>query len=86
METVVFTTPVEFQVFQLWYLGINVAHEALADVLVATEVIFPSIKKRERTEQKAMALQAIADAHGDRALNDNPQAEKAYHRLFEPIA
>jgi hypothetical protein len=82
-------SPVEFQVYQLWYLSINtdkVAHEALADVLAATEVMFPSINEQEREHQKSMAVQAITDAHGDRELNDNPQVENAYHRLFEPSA
>jgi len=79
-------SPVEFQVFQLWYLSINtdkVAHESLADILAATEEIFPSIKKQERSEQKSMAVQAIFNAHGNRELNDNPRVEKAYQRLFE---
>ncbi|WP_019530413.1 hypothetical protein [Dasania marina] len=82
-------SPVELQVYQLWYLSINidkVAHEALADILAATEVMFPSIKEQNRERQKSMALQAITDAYGDRELNDSPEVEKAYHRLFEPSA
>jgi hypothetical protein len=79
-------SPIEFQVFQLWYLAINtnkVAHEALADILAATEVIFSSIKEHGRSGQKSMAVRAITDAHGNRELNDNPKVEQAYHRLFE---
>ena len=42
-------SPVEFQVYQLWYLSMNtdkVAHEALADILAATEAMFPAINSK----------------------------------------
>jgi hypothetical protein len=82
-------SPVELQVYQLWYLSINadkVAHEALADILKATETMFPDIKEQDRSTRKHMALRALDDAHGDRELNDDPRVEQAYHRLFEPVA
>ncbi|GAB2529252.1 hypothetical protein [Microbulbifer agarilyticus] len=82
-------SPIEFQVYQLWYVSIytnKVAHEALEEILLATEAIFPSIKGQDRVGQKRMALQAIENAHKDQELNDSPQVEKAHHRLFEPGA
>ncbi|MES9898765.1 MAG: hypothetical protein ABW148_07060 [Sedimenticola sp.] len=79
------TSPIELQVYQLWYLALNtdkVAHDALAEILETLEAVFPDIKSIGRAEQKRLGLELIEQYKNDEELNAHAKVESAFHRLF----
>lgn len=61
-------SPVEFQVFQLWYMSIytdKVSAEALSEILEVIESVFPSVGSLPRADRLAMGKQALAHAKTD---------------------
>lgn len=73
-------SPIELQVFQLWYLGVyfeKVAHDSLDKILDSIRTHFPDLRTSTRLEQKKLGLQAIEDAYKDIALLENSLVEGA---------
>lgn len=71
-------SPVEFQVFQLWYLSRNVeklSSESMARVMTDISAYFPNIRSLSRTEQLVMARKGLADAYADSELLGDPRTE-----------
>jgi len=71
-------SPVEFQVFQLWYLATHidkVAKDALAKVLRDVEGAFPKIANLPRQEQVAMGSRVLSQSRNDKALLADPRTE-----------
>jgi hypothetical protein len=71
-------SPLEFQVFQLWYLAVHiekVADDALNGILDSIETYFPNIRALTRVEQKRMGKLALLDTRQDAALAGDPGVE-----------
>jgi hypothetical protein len=71
-------SPVELQVFQLWYLGCNTAMVAtnnMASVLDACNVLFPKLEYLERGQQIAAGWEALERARADIELIQDPKTE-----------
>lgn len=74
-------SPVEFQVFQLWYLVCHpekVANERLKEVLDPAAAMFPEIAKLSRYQQIASGQRALAHARTDQDVLNDPRTESAY--------
>ncbi|MHB1076356.1 hypothetical protein [Thiobacillus sp.] len=71
-------SPLEFQVYQLWYLAIyteKIADDALERVMPEIETTFPCIKECMRLDQKAMARAVLTAARNDQILGADPLVE-----------
>jgi hypothetical protein len=74
-------SPVEFQVFQLWYLAININKGdpgALAEVLRSTEAALPGIRDAARVRQVAMGQQLLRESGRDASLLADPHTQSAF--------
>lgn len=74
-------SPIEFQVFQLWYLATNpnkVAPESLDQVVKSIQQIFPGIEPLERATQVLMGKQVLAAASIDDQLSRDVATEAAF--------
>jgi hypothetical protein len=68
-------SPLEMQVFQLWYLALytdKVSHEDLDRIKASIAVIFPDIKNLDRAAQKEFGLQQLLAAKSDPELLSDP--------------
>ena len=73
-------SPVEFQVFQLWFMSIytdKVSAESLSDIIGAIENIFPNIGSLDRTRRLAIGKKVLLDAWVDQELRNDPLTEHA---------
>lgn len=73
-------SPLELQVFQLWYLACHtekVAGDKLDEVLDAVAGMFPEIATLTRDRQIAMGRDALANALRNTELLDDPRTEPA---------
>jgi hypothetical protein len=73
--------PVEFQVYQLWYLATNsekVASGHLASVLERTDDAFPGIRDLPRAEQLALGRKVLCEAMANAEVRADPQTEEAW--------
>jgi hypothetical protein len=64
-------SPVEFQVFQIWYMAINtekLAVEVLSDVVEKSKSIFPDITNLAWADRLALGKQALLLAKSDQEL------------------
>jgi len=71
-------SPVEFQVYQLWFLAINhekVATDALFNVLSQADTVFPNIRAISRQEQKRMGFNTVRGAQQDESVLCDPRTE-----------
>lgn len=71
-------SPIEFQVFQLWFMSIytdKISTEALGKILIAADSFFPNIVSLNRADRLAMGKKALADAKMDLALLNDPHTE-----------
>lgn len=74
-------SPIEFQVFQLWYLGTNpdkLALEQLDRVMHGINQMFPGIGKLDRVAQILMGKQVLAAASIDEQLQSDVATEPAF--------
>lgn len=73
-------SPVEFQVFQLWYLATNVektSANALSEILDSIESTFPRIRESTRSDRLAMGRRALEQAWTDQELLQDQRTEIA---------
>lgn len=73
--------PVEFQVYQLWYLATNtvkVANEHLASILEHTDSAFPGIQDLPRVKQLALGKKVLCEAMANAELRADPRSEDAW--------
>ena len=71
-------SPIEFQVYQLWYLAKNeekLSTDALVRVLDDIRGAFPNIRNLARGEQLSMARSVLASAHNDGDIRKDPRTE-----------
>ncbi|MGL4318006.1 MAG: hypothetical protein ACRCTL_15505 [Pseudomonas sp.] len=71
-------SPIEFQVFQLWYLAIHVekiAPDALTEITEQIEYAFPSIRELPRCERLAIGRKVIEEARNDQELLKDSRTE-----------
>lgn len=74
-------SPVQLQVFQLWYLA---KHPEKLDAAVAGEMmehvasIFPGLPTLSHDAQVALGAQVLAHAVGDKELANDPRTERAF--------
>jgi hypothetical protein len=71
-------SPVEFQVYQLWYLAKNeekLSIDAMVRVLDDIRETFPNIRNLAREKQLSMARSVLASAHNDGDLRKDPRTE-----------
>lgn len=74
-------SPVEFQIFQLWYLAANVekvSADALSEILRSIESTFPSIRELPRKEKLLMGLRVLDKAIKDNDLINDSRTEAAF--------
>jgi len=72
------TSPIEFQVFQLWYLSIyieKVAAGELTKILEPSEQIFPNIRNLNREGQKELWRKTLEKAKQDPEVLHDPRTE-----------
>jgi hypothetical protein len=79
-------SPIEFQVFQLWFLAIN--HEKLHEdsfikIVKQADIIFPSIRDLPRHEQLRLGKRSLIDARSDIDVLEDPRTERSYLRNSE---
>ncbi len=71
-------SPIEFQVFQLWYLAVKlekVSDEAMERILEKTDQAFPNIRNVSREEQLLMGKEMMDEAPIDTELLKDPRTE-----------
>jgi hypothetical protein len=74
-------SPVEFQVFQLWYLATNVekvSTDSLSEILLTIDSAFPSIRNLARKDQILMGRRVLKDALKDDDLVRDNRTEGAF--------
>jgi hypothetical protein len=72
--------PVEFQVFQLWYLALNtgkVSVDAFADLMPNIDSAFPNIRQLERHQQLRLGRNVLNNALQDGELMRDSRTEGA---------
>lgn len=72
-------SPVEFQMFQLWYLACyveKVSDDSLARILKRTDQLFPDIRRVPRDRQILMGEKALEWAQTDIDLVNDPKTER----------
>jgi hypothetical protein len=77
-------SPLEFQVFQLWYLALfpeKVTDDALAKLLGSIEVYFPKLRELARWEQKRIGRQVLLRAIGDAVPMSDPGVESSFDKV-----
>ena len=75
--------PVEFQVFQLWYLCVyveKVASAELSGIIEAANTEFPNIRNLPRHDQLKLGLQVLQDAACNAQLLSDPGTESSIKR------
>jgi hypothetical protein len=73
-------SPVEFQVYQLWYLAVNplkVAESHIDRVMEGVDRLFPGIGNVSRYQQKIMGREALARAKEDSDITSDSRTEAA---------
>ena len=73
-------SPIEFQVFQLWYMSIysdKLTAEALSEILEAIESTFPDIGSLARIDCLDMGKRVLLNAKGDKELLSDERTEHA---------
>lgn len=71
-------SPVEFQVFQLWYLATNVekvTSDALTEIVDSIESAFPCIRELPRRDRLAMGRKILEKARKDKELLEDSRTE-----------
>lgn len=71
-------SPVEFQVFQLWYLASHpekVAPDDLSEVISSVEHAFPDIRELSRVDRLSMARSVLDEARNDEELMNDSRTE-----------
>jgi hypothetical protein len=71
-------SPVEFQVFQLWYLAINIeklSSDTFKEILDSVESTFPNIRNLPRSERIAIGRILLDEALQDQIVLDDPRTE-----------
>ncbi len=74
-------SPVQFQVYQLWYLATRpekISPEELEQILQDIDDIFPNIRSLLRVEQLALGRKVMADALANQNLQQDPKTEPAW--------
>jgi hypothetical protein len=74
-------SPVEFQVFQIWYLAAHpekVVKTALDDVIAVAAGYFPNLNSMTRSQKLAIGAQVLAKAEGDNELQSDSRTESAF--------
>jgi hypothetical protein len=74
-------SPVEFQVFQIWYLAAHpekVIKTALDDVITIAAGYFPNMNSMPRSQKLAIGAQVLAKAEGDNELQGDSRTESAF--------
>jgi len=74
-------SPVQFQVFQLWYLAKHpekLAAGVTNEVLEVIKSAFPGLPSLPRDSQIALGAQLLASAAGDQDLAKDPKTESAF--------
>jgi len=74
-------SPVEFQVFQLWYLAIhveNLAADVLTEVVESMESAFPRIRDLSRRDRLAMGRKVLEEAREDQELLKDNHTEATH--------
>jgi hypothetical protein len=80
-------SPIEFQVFQLWYLSVHidkVAPDDAASYLEASERIFPGIRELPREQRVSMGAKVLEDARKNNAVMSDPRTERLLSSLTTP--
>lgn len=75
-------SPIEFQVFQLWYLTAypdKLIEDLIEDVLSVAHGYFPNLSSLPRLQQLAFGERALADAYTDEKLLQDPRTEPAFN-------
>lgn len=70
--------PVEFQVFQLWYLSLyteKIIDSGLGKITAAIDEIFPRIRNLPRHEQIDLGLRCLQEAFSNTELQVDPKTE-----------
>jgi hypothetical protein len=73
-------SPIEFQVFQLWYLGLyrnKIATARLEEILESVESEFPGLTDLPRAEQIALGRKVLVEALKDKVLVEDASTEPA---------
>lgn len=71
-------SPIEIQVFQLWYLALNITKVSSSkfDLIKSnTESIFPNIEKLSRSQQLSIGKSVLIEAYANDDLMTDPQTE-----------
>ena len=74
-------SPVEFQVFQLWYLAAHVgklAAEPLTEILDSIESAFPRIRELPRRDRLTMGRKVLEEARKDQGLQKDNRTETTH--------
>lgn len=74
-------SPVQFQVFQLWYLAKHpekLAPSVANQLMEGVAAAFPGLSSLPRNAQLARGAQMLADAAGDQVLAGDPKTEPAF--------
>ena len=74
-------SPLEFQVFQLWYLAVyleKVSDDALERIVESTEHEFPNIRSLSREEQVLQGRNSLEHAMADTALLNDHRTERPF--------
>lgn len=75
-------SPIELQVYQLWYLACHpekvATDQRLEDVLAAASRIFPKIEQLAREDQVALGRKVLDGALGNGELQNDPKTEPRY--------
>lgn len=77
-------SPIEFQIFQLWYLATNVekvSPDSLKEILQSVNSIFPSIRELTRKEQVLMGNKVLEDSLKDSDLMRDNRTEATFKPL-----
>lgn len=74
-------SPIQFQVYQLWYLATQpekITSENLEQIFQDIDDIFPNIRSLLRVEQLALGRKVLADALMNLSLQQDPKTEPAW--------
>jgi hypothetical protein len=79
-------SPIELQVFQLWYMSIysdKLTADALGEILEIIESTFPDIGNLSRVDRLIMGKQVLLNAKADRKLQNDERTEQTTLRAQE---
>ncbi len=77
-------SPIEFQVFQLWFFALypdTVAEPHVAEIIRTAQSEFPKIHEMERKDQLAMARESLQRALSDADVLADPRTEPHFQAL-----